>query len=102
MALDFTAPGLYRADPHFRRILMRDNRIGVVCVQSFDYRDYDPSRFADVAVFDSEAEAEASPIAVAPLVSVIESGDDPEAAAQAYRVLRAISYTWPVNGDLLV
>jgi hypothetical protein len=88
--LDLTAPGCYKRDVHYRRYLADTGKITVVCVQDFDYCDYDTARFIDEAVFESEAEAVATSIDVGPLFSIIESSTDRIAVAQAHCALRAI------------
>lgn len=90
MPLDLTAPGCHRREVHYRRYLADAGRITVVCLQDFDYCDYDTARFIDEAVFESEAEAVAASIDVGPLFSIIESSADRIAVAQAHYVLRAI------------
>ena len=86
MALDMTGPALYDREPHFRHYLDKHDRPIVVCVQDFDYRDYDASRFLDLASFESEEEAREAPI---DLLDLIAAAADREMAA-ALRNVRAV------------
>lgn len=62
MPLDLTFPGSLNREPHYRRYLRPDGTIHVVCVQDFDYRDYDASRFVDEDTFPTSVQAETAPI----------------------------------------
>ncbi|MER7694382.1 hypothetical protein [Streptomyces sp. NPDC097610] len=90
MPLDLTSPGNCNPDPHYRRYLRPDGTIHVVCVQDFDYRDYDTSRFVDEATFPTSAEAETAPISTWQLVHAVERGKNAETRAQAARNLEAV------------
>jgi hypothetical protein len=90
MSLDLTEPGRHKREPHWRRYLSGDGRIDVVCVQDFDYFDYNTVRFVDREIFDEKAAAVAADINVGPLLSIIEDGTDREATAQALCILRAV------------
>lgn len=90
MALDLTAPGRHNRDVHYRHYLADNGRITVVCLQDFDYHDYDPSRFVDEETYKTEAEAKRAHINIGPLLLVIELSADREAVQQAHRNLRAV------------
>lgn len=89
MTLDLTQPGRCNPEPHWRRYLAGD-QVKAVCVQDFDYHDYDTSRFVDSDIFGTEVEAEMAPVNVGPLLDTIQSSGDREARAQALRNLRAV------------
>jgi hypothetical protein len=92
MALDMTGPARHDGDVHYRRYLSRDDKPTVICVQDFDYRDYDASRFLDKRSFESEEEARQAPI---DLTEPILEATDQEGAAQALRNIRAVlSWRW--------
>ncbi|TDB90876.1 hypothetical protein E1264_03355 [Actinomadura sp. KC216] len=44
--------------PHYRLYLDRDGKPCIICVQDFDYMDYEDSRFLSDEGYDTEAEAE--------------------------------------------
>ncbi|MFB9483343.1 hypothetical protein ACFFSH_28735 [Streptomyces filamentosus] len=90
MPLDLTCPGNLNSEPHYRRYLRPDGTIHVVCVQDFDYGDYDTSRFVDEDTFPTSAEAETAPIFTWRLVHAMECGKDRETRAQAARNLKAV------------
>lgn len=53
----------HNADAHYRLYLARDRTTGAetptaVCVQSFDYDDYDPDRFLGHAAYPTDADAQ--------------------------------------------
>ena len=51
-------PNRFNPDVHYRFYLShRENRATVVCVQDFDYRDYDQDRFIGPWAFTDEATA---------------------------------------------
>ncbi|WNI19153.1 hypothetical protein [Actinacidiphila sp. ITFR-21] len=89
MSLDLTAPGRYDPEPHWRRYLADNGRIIVVCVQDFDYGDYDAGSFIDQDTFATREEAEAAPIQVGPLLTLIETSRDFVVRAQALRLVLA-------------
>ncbi|GAA0500713.1 hypothetical protein [Streptomyces olivaceiscleroticus] len=92
MPLDMTGNHRYNHDVHYRRYLSpRKNRIVVICVQDFDYRDYDASRFADLAAFDTEEEAQLTPLRPEDVVQQVKGlYGDTTAFQQALRLLQAI------------
>ena len=58
MTLDMRGPARHTRAVHYRRYLDAEDRIVVICVQDFDYPDYDPARFLDHAAYATEAEAQ--------------------------------------------
>ncbi|MFJ8752323.1 hypothetical protein ACIREO_23750 [Streptomyces sp. NPDC102441] len=90
MPLDLSSPGSLDREPHYRRYLAQDGKVRVVCVQDFDYYDYDVSRFVDEATFPTSGEAESAPISTWQLVQALETGEDDETRAQASRNLDAV------------
>lgn len=48
---------IYNPEPHYRIYHPRDRGVTIVCVQDFDYRDYDYSRFVSYDSFVSEESA---------------------------------------------
>lgn len=92
MPLDMTNSESSNPLPHYRRYLGFDGLIAVICVQDFDYDDYDASRFLDFRSFDSEEEARQAPI---DLTEMILEASDKEGAAQALRNIRAVlNWRW--------
>ena len=87
MALDMTGPARHQHEVHWRHYLDKQGRPMVVCVQDFDYPDYDASRFLDAKAFDSEAEARETPI---DLLDIMLAATTREEAADALRNIRAV------------
>jgi hypothetical protein len=85
--LDMTGRDRPDLDVHYRRYLSHDNRPAIICVQDFDYYDYDASRFLDRRAFSSEEEARQAPI---DLTEMIIEATDSESAAQVLRNIRAV------------
>ncbi|MFG2532760.1 hypothetical protein [Streptomyces sp. NPDC048516] len=91
MPLDMTGDARHNPSVHYRRYLDRDNKVTIVCVQNFDYYDYDASRFADYASFDTDLEAQYAPISPDDALDAArELPGDRVAAAQATRLASAI------------
>lgn len=91
MPLDMTGEHRHNPDVHYRRYLGRDDRITVVCVQNFDYPDYDASRFVDLAAFETELEAHCEPLRPADVVQQSKGlYGDVVAFRQALRLLQAV------------
>ncbi|MFI1161336.1 hypothetical protein [Streptomyces sioyaensis] len=92
MPLDMTGEHSYNGAVHYRRYLNRDDRIIVICVQDFDYPDYDASRFVDLTAFDSELGAEFGPLSTDDVTDQAAALDgDSVAIAQSRRLIRAIN-----------
>lgn len=92
MSLDMIGLGNLGLEPHYRRYLRSDNRIGIICVQSFDYHDYDAARFVDLQLFDTREEAEFTLITTDDVISVAEeTPEDPVVTGQAQRLIRIIN-----------
>ncbi len=87
MSLDMTGHARYERDPHYRRYLDSLGRVSVICVQDFDYLNYDASRFLDTRAFASVEEASQAPI---DLTETVLAASDGEGAAQALRNIRAV------------
>lgn len=99
MPLDLSSPGSHDREPHYRRYLGHDGTVRVVCVQDFDYYDYDVSRFVDEVTFPTSGEAESTPISTWRLVQALETGEDNETRAQASRNLAAVrAHAVPTSG----
>lgn len=94
MPLDMTGSARYDREPHYRRYLDRSGKVAVICVQDFDYYDYDASRFLDTRTFSTSAEAVVAPIE---LTEMIIKASDEESASQALRNIRAI-FAWNNSG----
>jgi hypothetical protein len=94
MPLDMTGDHKYNRDVHYRRYLsLRDHRITVICVQDFDYRDYEPSRFIDLQAFDSDEEARLTPLTAQDVAHEMRTlpEDDDLGFMQGNRILRALN-----------
>jgi hypothetical protein len=93
MPLDMTGPHIVTKEPHYRRYLsQRAERIVVICVQDFDYHDYEPSRFVDLQAFPTHEEAEVTPLSaqdVADQMNELDPGDD-LGRLQGLRLVRAM------------
>jgi hypothetical protein len=76
MSLDMQGDGRFQRDVHYRRYLHDDGRIRVVCVQDFDYGDFDPSRFVDLQLFGSEEEGLSMPLHVQDVLEQIRELDE--------------------------
>lgn len=87
MGLDLTGEARHERAPHYRRYLGREGRATVICVQDFDYQDYEASRFLDSQAFYSRDEAEQMPI---DLTEMIIAATDRESAEQVLRNLSAM------------
>jgi hypothetical protein len=48
----------FNPDVHYRIYLGRDGKATVICVQDFDYPDYDEARFLSPDAWDDEADAD--------------------------------------------
>lgn len=48
----------YNPEVHYRLYLGRDGKPSVICVQDFDYPDYDQARFLSNRAYTSEDEAQ--------------------------------------------
>ncbi|MGW7283912.1 hypothetical protein ACWGH4_00175 [Streptomyces sp. NPDC054847] len=95
MPLDMTGDHRYNPRVHYRRYLSHrpEQGIIVICVQDFDYHDYEPSRFLDLASFDTDEEARLSPLSaydVAQKMEQLEPGDN-LGHLQARRLLHAMN-----------
>lgn len=91
MPLDMTGPSRFDREVHWRRYLDRKDQISVICVQDFDYVDYDPSRFVDLRAFPTEEAAKSTPLRVSDVIEVAAgSPQDAVAAEQAARLIAAI------------
>ncbi|MFI0156189.1 hypothetical protein [Streptomyces lydicus] len=91
MPLDMTGDARHNPRVHYRRYLNRHDKITVVCVQNFDYYDYDESRFADYASFNTELEAQYAPISPDDALDAArELPGDHAAATQALHLVNAI------------
>jgi hypothetical protein len=53
-------PNRSNPDVHYRLYLTRDGALSVICVQDFDYPDYDDARFVTYRAWDTEAAAVAA------------------------------------------
>lgn len=94
MPLDMTGEHRHNRDVHYRRYLAaRDHRITVVCVQDFDYPDYEPSRFIDLQAFDTEEEAALAPKTAQDVAEQMRdlAEDDSLGFMQGNRILRALN-----------
>jgi hypothetical protein len=95
MPLDMTGDHRYKRQVHYRRYLsQRDRRIIVICVQDFDYGDYEPSRFVDLQAFETEEEARLTPLSsrdVAEQMNQLDQDDD-LGRLQARRILHALTH----------
>jgi hypothetical protein len=87
MLLDLTGSAKNEREPHYRRYLSDKGQILIICMQDFDYDDYDPSRFLDRRAFSSEEVARQAPI---DLTEMIIEATDGESAEQALRNIRAV------------
>lgn len=87
MGLDMTGEARFNPGVHYRRYLATDGRIAVICVQDFDYRDYDASRFLDTQTFETDEEAHQVLI---DLTEMIIAASDREGAVQVLRNIRAV------------
>lgn len=91
MTLDMTGPARNRTTVHYRRYLNTAGQIVAICVQDFDYPDYDPARFLDYEAFDTQAEAEYTPLRAGDAyIQGREHRHDPVAVRQAALLLDAI------------
>ncbi|MFD8545602.1 hypothetical protein [Streptomyces sp. NPDC059649] len=91
MPLDMTGDARYESAVHYRRYLDRNDEVVVVCVQDFDYHDYEPHRFVDLAAFKTELEAGAAPLRPDDVVQQTKGlNGDTVAFVQALRLLQAI------------
>lgn len=92
MPLDMRGPAQYERDVHYRRYLSeREDRVVVICVQDFDYHDYDEARFVDLASFPDEASAEFTPLRPEDVVEQCRDlPGDGAAFGQALRLIAAI------------
>jgi len=98
MPLDMTGPARWKREVHYRRYLSNDGRVITICVQDFDYRDYDPSRFVDLADFPTEQEAAFMPLRPQDVIdTAANTPDDHVAAGQAVRLLAAIGSHWSAS-----
>ncbi|MDX3165886.1 hypothetical protein PV516_19050 [Streptomyces scabiei] len=94
MPIDMAGPHRHNPEVHYRRYLShRASRITVICVQDFDYYDYEPSRFVDLASFDSEGEALSAPLQVEDVIGqmCLLDGDDYPGIMQVARILHAMN-----------
>lgn len=94
MPLDMTGNHRYNQEVHYRRYLSpRSHQVTVICVQDFDYRDYEPSRFVDLAAFDTEEEAELTPLNAQHVADQMSSlpEDDELGRLQGKRILHAMN-----------
>lgn len=96
MALDMTGPARHDRDVHYRRYLGNDGKPTVICVQDFDYHDYDRSRFLDLRAFSSKVEAQWALIDADDLIEAVVEADDRETAMQIIRNIRALDQ-WNTN-----
>ncbi|MGA4875896.1 hypothetical protein [Streptomyces lydicamycinicus] len=91
MPLDMTGDARHESAVHYRRYLDRNDKVIVICVQDFDYRDYEPHRFVDLAAFNTELEAEMTPLRPDDVVQQTKGlCGDSLAFVQALRLLQAI------------
>ncbi|MGW0604236.1 hypothetical protein [Streptomyces sp. NPDC002640] len=91
MPLDMTDPARWKREVHYRRYLSNSGSVIPICVQDFDYPDYDPSRFVDLADFPTEQEAAFTPLRPEDVIdTAATTPDDHVAAGQAVRLLAAI------------
>ena len=91
MALDMRGPARHTRAVHYRRYLDAEDRIVVICVQDFDYPDYDPARFLDHAAYAPEAEAQTAPFRPVDVTAQCRGrAGDVEAFHQAMRLLTAM------------
>jgi|tagenome__1003787_1003787.scaffolds.fasta_scaffold20930147_2 hypothetical protein len=93
MSLDMTGEGRHDRRGHYRRYLSdRHQRIIVICVQDFDYIDYEPHRFVDLQMLDSEEEGRLMPLRPQDVLDQMEllDEDDELGRLQGHRLLRAI------------
>ncbi|MFJ4741271.1 hypothetical protein [Streptomyces sp. NPDC088775] len=105
MPLDMTGPARWNREVHYRRYLSNSGSVIPICVQDFDYPDYDPSRFVDLADFPTEQEAAFAPLRPQDVIdtaaNVIDTAantpDDHVAAGQAVRLLAAIGSHWSAS-----
>lgn len=67
-----TDPHRMNPDPHYRLYLGRDGHPVVICVQDFDYPDYDDSRFLSPDAWASKAEAESALRELSRLITLTE------------------------------
>lgn len=85
-------------DVHYRHYLGRNGKPVVICVQWFDYPDYDPARFLSGVAFLDEEAAYATKIKRRELRAIVASGPDAETRAVALRNLRAADrHRYPVR-----
>lgn len=66
-----TDPHRFNPDPHYRLYLGRNGRPVVICVQDFDYYDYDASRFLSPDAWDNQADADAALAALLPTFTIV-------------------------------
>lgn len=85
-SLDMTGMGRYEPGRHWRRYLTDDGTVQVIPVDPDDYGRIDSSRFPDIGIYESKAEALASSPNLLPLII---AADTPETAAQALVLIRA-------------
>ena len=98
MPLDMTGSARWNSRVHYRRYLRNDGNITVVCVQDFDYPDYDASRFVDLADFPTKQGAAFTPLRPEDVIdTAADSSDDAVAACQAQRLLVAIGCHWSAS-----
>lgn len=94
MPLDMTGDHRGNRDVHYRRYLsLQDHRIIVICVQDFDYHDYEPSRFIDLQAFSTEEEASLTPLSAQDVADEMRKlpDDDSLGFMQGNRILRALN-----------
>lgn len=66
-------PHRYNSDVHYRLYLDHKGKPAVICVQDFDYPDYDPARFLSPDAWNNEADAELALSALLRAVEMIAS-----------------------------
>ncbi|MFI2790851.1 hypothetical protein [Kitasatospora sp. NPDC018614] len=98
MPLDMTGPARWNREVHYRRYLSNSGSVVAICVQDFDYPDYDPSRFVDLADFPTEQEAVFTPLRPQDVIdTAADNPGDHVAAGQAVRLLAAIGSHWSAS-----
>ncbi|MEY9842481.1 hypothetical protein [Streptacidiphilus sp. EB103A] len=94
MSLDLTDDHRYNPDVHFRRYLDLEDTICVICVQDFDYRSYDSTRFLDRRAFAVEDDALAAPLDLLDMINATTGPDaGPDTTAEVLRTADAEGFT---------
>ena len=101
MPLDMTGDHRHNRAVHYRRYLSNrpGQRIVVVCVQDFDYHDYDPDRFVDLQSFTSKDEARQTPLQSSDVMQQMDQldEDDEQGKRQALRIMEALDQHMPYD-----